>query len=271
MTENGRLPERPAAHLLTAAALLDLLAVYLLLSILGSVIRAGLLATMPEYGDWLNGLSPDLRVAFEIAVGVAAYLVLLLLYWLVCDLLLRGRSIGKFCLTLHPIQLDGRPPKAGQMWNRGLRKIGRLGLGGLSVTRVDSYDRSTGTAWSSPLAPKVRSAARGWRITVASGAYAGTSHTLERLKGFNAARVIRIGREAGWPDILLDRDDRVSNRHAEIRLHNGQWQIRDFGGGKGSTHKTRVGGKAIPPMRWVVINVPVTLHVADVELRLTRG
>lgn len=271
MTGNGRLAERPAATLLTAAALLDLLVVYLLLIVVGRVIRAGLLEAMPQYGRWLNGLPPDLRAALEILVGLLAYLVLLVLYWLVCDLLLRGRSIGKFCLTLHPIQLDGRQPKPGQMWNRGLRKIGRLGLGGLSFTRMDSYDRSTGTSWSSPLAPKVRSAARGWRISIMSGAHAGTSHTLERLKGFNNARVIRIGREAGWPDVLLDREDRVSSRHAEIRLHKGRWQIRDYGGGRGSTHKTRVGGKAIPPMRWVVISVPAKIHVANVELRLTKG
>lgn len=271
MTPPARLDEKAAAFLLGTAALFDLIFVFFLLQLCGSLFAAILEQVSPDTVRSMAQMQSEIRYALELFFAFVSYLVLLLLYWLVCELVLSGKTLGRLCMMLSPRRTDGSKPSAVQMGARAIRKIRSLGLTGLSLSGSDSYDRATGVVWFSPMAARQESPTRNWRFRILSGRNAGQSLTLGRMRNFVDGREIRIGRDAAWADVLLDQDGMVSSRHAVIHLRAGRWYLTDYGGGTGSTHGTFVNGSKVPKRRRVDFPISANLRVANVELKIERS
>jgi hypothetical protein len=259
-----------ACRLLWAAAFLDGVLIFVLLQFLGPLVGALLIMAAPDLAQFSKRMDPAIRAAVGVLVTGLSFVVLLLLYWLVTKIVLSGRSFGRMCLMMELRQTDGSKPRIAQITKRGLRKIGSLGLSGTSVRGLDSHDRNNGLLWYSPLAAGQLSATRSWKIEVRSGQYAGTSHVLERLQGYQSKRTVQIGRDPNWADIVLDREEKVSSQHAVLRLGRGGWQIMDYGGGRGSSNKTYVDGRALVPGQWHTVTTKSQIRIAGVEMQLVR-
>lgn len=270
MAGGARLPDRAAAKLLLAAGLIDAVFVLLLLEMIRALAAALAAEVAPELAATLRALPPEIAAAAHAGSTVALFLALLVGYWLVCDVLLGGRSIGRAVQMLRPQDAAGRRATRWQLTKRGLLKASRLGLTGIDLARRAAYDAAAGIRWASPLAAAGASAARNWAVEVRSGRSAGESRLLGRIGRFSAHGVVQIGRDPNWADIVLSEDERVSAHHAILRLRGGRWQLCDYGGGRGSRNGTRLGGRRLPPRRWVGLSAPAVIHVANVELRLVK-
>lgn len=268
----GRLDTRASALLRWTAAVFDGFVVYIIA-----------VTTAPVWQDLQSavfrgiGVSPSshpnlaLHSIFAGLWSLSIFLLLLLLYWLAFEVLLGGRTPGRACLGLEMRRADGAEVKAPQRVMRGTEKLLSFGLRNLSLRREDACDRRYGLVWWSPMAPGAASAMRNWRLSIDSGPYKGHASDLERLDGFNLRRQIRIGRDATWSDIPLDRDANVSRQHLIIRLRAGVWEAQDFGGGRGSTHGTSVNGKRLAPVTWSRITLPAEFSLAGTRLSLRKN
>jgi len=270
MSDRSTLEPGTAARLLWAAALVDGLAVFVLLLILGPVLTVLLESLIMGVIGLTGPLDPVVAQAMQISWWFFGYLILLQLYWIITELLMGGRTFGRLALMLELRQQNGSLPTLRQISGRAGRKILACGLTGLSFSTVDAHDRRHKLCWHSPLGASEQGSVRNWKIKVMTGAYAGSEHVVGRLPGYQSRKEIRIGRKLQWADIPLDQDERVSNQHAKLRVSGKGWEIMDYGGGKGSSNKIFVNKKAIPPGQWVAVKEGSMLHLGNVGLKLYR-
>lgn len=250
-----------AARLLWAASLFDAAFLFLCLQFLRKLV----IALLDEAGIGLSGFrNRELDQAASFIVGAFTFLTLLLIYWIVCEYILGGKTLGRQCLMLELRDTTGRRAKKSQLRRRALSKISTFGLNGLSLRDADPRDTRNDLSWWSPMAAAQASLWRDWSIHIESGTYSGNSHALDRLKNFSTSRSIQIGRNTDWADVALDRDGQVSNRHAILKYENGQWTLEDCG----SSNKTFLGREEVPAGQSRRLPPDGRFRVANVQLRL---
>lgn len=257
-----------SSKLLWAASFLDAMLILVTMQILGPLVVALIDLASPRLATATMRLDAELRGAVEAIIGIISFVLLLIVYWLVTEIVLGGRTFGRMCLMMELRQRGGQVPTMGQLTKRGMRKMMTLGFSGMRFGGLDSHDEKNGLAWASPLAAGRLSATRNWKIQVLSGHYAGTSHVVDRLPGYKEKQLITIGRDPVWSNLTLDSEERVSNQHALIRSGARGWEIKDYGGGRGSSNKTYLNGRAIKPGFWQVIGPKDAIAIANVKIQL---
>lgn len=231
MATLGSLDDRATARQLLAAAVLDLMTIYILTRII------------------LPHLPNDLPVLQRRHYGISLFIVLIPLWWIVTDLLLAGRSPGRLALGLAMATAEGRAAPWHRRVTRLTGKLITLGLPGLRLDRPASYDRFAGVVWLSPLSVRSIRPVGEWSLRFLSGPISGTSIRLERIPGFSPSTPLRIGRDPAW-SVLKLRDPQVSGRHCEIDFSNGRCRLRDLH----SQNGTFVDGRRIKPGTWVPLD-----------------
>lgn len=244
----GVLDEPAAARLLIAAGLVDLIVVYIATSVATPRIQAAI---------------PALRVDYA---AVAIFLLLMLLMWVLSDLLLAGYSPGRLAVGLEMAHRSGRHLSLSRRALRLVGKITTLGMTGLRLDRLAGYDRAAGTIWLSAMSQVSPLPVEEWRLRFLSGEHAGKAVALARLPGFAARKSVRIGRDKGWATLTLN-DSKVSGRHCELRVRDGQLELRDGAdGASASANGTSIDGRKVAHDRWTRVDSGRTVQVGGVRI-----
>lgn len=260
MALGGRLTEDCAGRLLTAAAALDLLVVVLVVRLTGGY-----------HGALRSFFAVPANVPSEVIWG-AAFLLVLGLYWSIVEFFLTGQSLGRFALGLQLRARDGQPLSASKRIGRGIRKLGCMGLVGLSPTTIPPYDRACDAGWFSRMAPRASRPLKEWRIIVEAPGHPPQVGVFGQLRGFQRHKAIKIGRDPKWANLVLPPSlTQVSRTHCVLILRNGRIYLRDWGeGGKGSSSGTRLKGRQLRPGEWTPLGDADQFQVADIRIRLDR-
>lgn len=265
MIDRALLHPRAASPLLWASAMIDALFVVLLLQVIGPTVSAALMLIEPVANALsYNGLPADLQAVFRAGAGLLTYLVLFQLYWLVTEVVLRGRTLGRMILMLEPQDKTRKRPKPGAMVKRGLAKMASFGLTGLGIKSIDRHDLIADIGWASPLQGSAKSSTRNWTVQILSGQRQGQREAVERARNFATKRQVTIGRDPAWADIILDQDEQVSSRHAILRFGKNGWEVADMGSSNGISVK----GKRRPPKRWHPLPSGGEFQVANIKMRV---
>lgn len=256
MKKNGSLPKVCQGPLLTTAAFVDL---SLLILIAVSI--------YPYVSPYLGFIPTEFR-------GLALALALLPVGWIVFDLLLGGRSPGRWVLGLELCdEKTGKDLSVARRTQRGLIKVGSMGLGGVNPVRPAVYDRKCGAAWRSPMAPRPLAEPGDWVILFRNGQHAGRKARLKSIRGFRERRQLRLGRDTSWSDIPLNSQEAgsVSMRHCVLRVQGGRLFVVDGSGdGRGSSNGTIVDGRKLGKGQQREITDTVRLSLAGIEIDLMR-
>jgi hypothetical protein len=246
MATSPTLHSKVAARLLFAAAILDLLFVYVVAKIVFPDVRPMLFALLPR----------DLQILAFPAVMV----ILLPLFWFITDVIAFGHSPGRLAMGLRVSNTGGDTLSVTPRMGRFLGKTAGLGLTGLRFDDLAHYDRMVKSVWCSPLSPVQP---QEMRLAFVAGQYAGRSSSLTKVPGFQQTGLIRFGRDRDWAQVPFE-DQSVSKRHCEVRVSNGSPQIRDLG----STSGTFVDGRQIPVQTWFTISGAQTVTIGHQKLRI---
>lgn len=247
MAQQGLLDEKSAARQLLAAAVLDLMVIYLLTRIV------------------LPYLPNDNSILPRRYHGVALFAALIPVWWILTDLVLAGRSPGRMALGLVMATATGEKPPLHWRMARLTGKLFTLGLSGLRLDRLAGYDRLARVAWLSPLSAQPVRPVEQWSLRFLSGPIRGGAMRLDKIPGFTPHVPLRIGRDPSWA-ILRLKDPRVSGQHCEIDFSDRRPRVRDLG----SQNGTFVDGKRIASQSWVSLDTAKTFAVADQVFALAR-
>jgi hypothetical protein len=247
MKLGGPLDSKNAARLLSAAALVDFMFLGFVLATLEPVLRQELGLRAP------NLLLP-----------LVLYFALILIYWLICEGLLGGHSLGRYALRLNMRDKRGNPVSRIRRSTRAMKKIMSLGLTGLNPNTATWYDTAAGVTWFSPMAPRSIGL---WRLVVLDGPDRGKSVEFRNVVGLKSSQQIKIGREKGWADLVLGHSDKTSGRHCVLRVEkSGDLYIRDMGSSNGTWNgRRRVGSD-----KWVRIGSDGRFKVANIRIAVAR-
>lgn len=246
MPSHGPLDPKPAARLLFAAGVLDLLLLYVLAGMAYPALKQPITALLPASLD---------RFALPIF-----FIVLLPPFWLITDVLAGGYSPGRLALGLGMSDSSGRHMSLPRRFTRFLGKLFCFGISGLRFGSLSHYDRLAGTVWRCPMAPPPST---DLRLAFLTGKHKGRSIALGKIPGFTPDQPLRFGRERGWAQITFD-EENISKRHCEIVIRSGVPLIRDLG----STYGTLVNGRRIPPQKWVPLSNARDFTLADQRFTL---
>ncbi len=247
MAIGGPLDDKNAARLLSAAALFDFVFLAFVCATIEPVLRQelGLLRAGP-------------------ALSAGLYLAMVLIYWLICEGVLSGATLGRFVLRLTMRDKSGKPVSPVRRSTRAMKKIMTLGLTGLNPNTAARYDRAAEIRWFSPMAPRPVLL---WRLVVQTGPDRGKSLVFNQVKGLKSSRQIKIGRDSGWADLTLTRSKGASGKHCILQIAKGnQLQIRDMG----SSNGTWVRGRQIAPDKPVRLGPVSQFRVGDVWIAVIR-
>lgn len=247
MARQGLLDEKSAARQLLAAAVLDLMVLYLLVRI-----------ALPLLPD-------DAAIPPKRYHGIALFAVLIPVWWALTDVGLAGRSPGRMALGLSMATATGQTPPLRWRVARLTGKMLTLGLGGLRLDRLAGYDRMARISWLSPLSAQSVRPVGQWSLRFLSGPIRGGSMRLDKIPGFSPQVPLRIGRDPSWAMLRL-KDPRVSGHHCEIDFASRPPRLRDLG----SQNGTFVDGKRIAPQTWVSLETARTFAVAGQVISLAR-
>lgn len=258
MSKPGRLPEPISSRLLLAAALMDAVFVLFLTRVIGPTIvdqLTRLFSTTPPEALWL---------------GVFA--LFLVIYAIVSDVVLGGASLGRILLGLKMRDTAGQPVKAGRRTLRAIKKYALMGLGGIRLDSAASYDKSTGIAWFSEMAPRGYRHPKTWNIIAVGPKNQKTKYTLGNIARFASKGMVHVGRDPGWADIVLPRDAiSVSGRHCMLRYHKGELYLRDGDeNAKASSNGTAINAKRLPSGKWIPLRGIQAFNAANVTITLDR-
>lgn len=258
------------APLLLAAGILDLFVAKALSSLLSSLLAR----SFREPLIWES---------------VVLFVLVLVVYLLVCEVLLSGRSLGRACLSLRMARRSGSSYGLFARLTRFARKVMTLGYSGMTLTASAGYDRHAGIVWIAdigvagdapqhrappPVRPKKPSGnvrpIRGWRFQAIGGVDDGKGVIVGKTRGFHSSRVVKIGRDSAWADLVLD-SPKVSAQHCVIRFNGDAAEILDYGSnGAGSTNGTTIHGKGLRPREWRLIGGATHFFAADVKISISR-
>ena len=218
----------------------------------------------------------------------------LILHLFLCEIVLSGWSVGRFCCGLRIAHQN--PASATVVWRvrRFLTILTRFGIGALNPNRLPSYNCSQDLVFSSDLAGQAPTRSRirsrpnrstphsgtgealnpspaefPSRIEVIAGPHKGETASLKSGALFARSGLFRIGRDAGWADLVLSRDTKVSGRHCHLVLNNGRMSLLDGAGkGKRSTNGTSLEGAAVSSSTAVPLRRNMTIAIGNSVLRL---
>lgn len=228
MTTPGPLDPKPAARLLFAAGLFDLMIVYVV---------AGMI--FPHLEREIDQILPDNVTKFDFAI---LFLTLLPSFWLVTDVFAGGYSPGRLALGLTMSDSSGHPMSLPRRFTRFIGKLMFFGLSGIRFERLSHYDRIAGTTWRCPIA---KIAPSDIRLLYLDGKHKGRGAPLSKIPRFYPDECLRLGRDRGWSHLPIE-DTTVSARHCEIAILDGSLMIRDLNSSQG----TFLNGKRIPSNTW---------------------
>ncbi len=229
MATHGPLDPKPAARLLVAAGILDLLLVYVVAEM-----------AYPHLKPHFTDLLPASLHGFALPLF---FLILLPLFWFATDIVAGGYSPGRLALGLGMSNAAGRNLSLPRRFTRFMGKLFCFGLTGLRFGSLAHYDRLAGTVWRCPLAPP---APADFRLIFLNGKYKNRGGTLGSLPGYEPGKPIRLGTDPSWSQIKFE-DPKISATHCEVTVTNGIPMLRDLG----STNGTFVNGRRIAPNTWV--------------------
>lgn len=258
MQRPGPVSSNTAALLLSSASLFDLFFVYVVTRL-----------TVPLWTPFLAPLNGLVVAQYH---GVIAFTALLGMYWLITELFLGGRSIGRGLLGLKMYDAKARPLSKPRRVKRALVKLGTLGLTGLNPVGAAGYDRAAQVQWVSPIAPPRKRPLEQWQIQFTTGSMRGKMASLGKITAFANHRRIRFGREKGWADVRLGPEDvTISNRHCSLIAHNGTLLLQDGDGhGRGSSNGTFLNGKRLPDSSTAAIGSADSFRIGDVIVEILR-
>ncbi len=247
MKLGGALDSKNAARLLSAAAVLDFMFLGFVLVTAEPALRqlAGVRVSSPSF-------------------LVAPYVVLVLTYWLICEAILGGHTVGRFALRLTMRDKNGKPLSSFRRSTRAIKKVLTLGLTGVNPNAASRYDKAAGVVWYSPMASRPIG---NWRLTVQSGADRGKTLVFHEASGLKSTHSIKIGRDPGWSDLALSQSVQTSGRHCLLRVDkSGEMFLRDMG----SSNGTWVGNRRVGPDSWVPVGSGESFRVANVRIGILR-
>ncbi len=245
------LAEAPAVRLLFAAACFDAVLILAVVPAITLEIRKRISVDLPDA-----------------AVFGAVFLLLLLLYWFVFEILLGGLTLGRLAMGLRLRDRSGRRLTFLKGASRGLTKICSLGLSGVRFTRAAHHDRLVGAVWHSDIAPRPVNFGK-WRLRVLTGAHAGRVLLVSSAAGYRDKRMIRIGRHPTWSDLRLENDAKVSQMHCILMQKGSAVQIVD-GATSGSSNGTFIGKLRLKPGIRTDFGGTRRFMVADVLIEIER-
>jgi uncharacterized RDD family membrane protein YckC len=192
------------------------------------------------------------------------FVVVALLYNGVADLLLDGKTIGKWALGFVAVRTDGRPATRKQHAKRFALKLAGFWLvRGARDDAMPLHDRKVGMVFLSRLMQLQKPPAAGWILRILSGSLAGRSIQLNQLTGFQKSGMIKVGRDPEWADIPIV-DAGVSRQHFQIRLARRGLELIDMK----SRNGTAVDGHQLPPHRPVSIHAKTKIKIGPVWMML---
>lgn len=259
MSRPGPMSPKSSAYALSAAALFDM-------SVLGLVASIITDRTAPD----LRQLLPSVPPMF---LAVVVFAMLLGLYWIVTEGLLRGRTMGRAILGLSLCAPGGEDLPATKCAARAMRKFSTLGLTGVNPTKPAGYDVATGAVWYSPLASAPVLSVENWRIQFTSGPsdLNGRVFVLKDLLAKSGTGDIRFGRDATWTRFTLDKAGQygVSAQHCFLTLSGGTLKLRDGNGaGKPSSNGTFVDGQKLKANESVALQGGQVVQMGQVAFRI---
>lgn len=258
MARSGLLTNRSAAQLLTAAAALDFLFVFVVSYFSHDAL----------YNKFIKSMLPNSLPEFVSATFF--FLIILYAYWVIAEIILAGRSIGRVSCDLSAHDESGEFASHATMIKRGIGKLSSFGLTGLSPTQATRFDSRHNIVWYSSLAPAKARPIGYWKLIVYVSGRVQAKIPLAQLTSFKTTQQIKIGRDRRWSDIPLPNDTGISGRHCTITHKAGQLYIKDHGSnGQGSANGTIVNKQKIKPNSWYPIKPETVIGLAGVKIRLT--
>lgn len=259
MRRKGPLHATVAPLMLSSAALADLVFLW--------CVSRFLALPLPRN---LGGIS---KIVHPDHYSSMVFVLLIPLFWFVCEVLLEGRSPGRSVLGLHLVDKSIAPMPLRRRITRAFRKISVLGVTGVNPFRTARYNRVTGATWISAMSPGKPRPLGEWEILFRSGSLAGKKSRLSGIKSFAQNGRIRFGRKgSGWADIAFGPvDERVSAQHCFLFVRGGRLYIQDGNGaGKPSSNGTFVDGRRLKPCGTMSLSSAKNFAMADITVELRK-
>jgi uncharacterized RDD family membrane protein YckC len=239
----------------------------------------------------LRVFAGDMVLQSVALTGIVVFLAVCALYVFLSEVLLNGRSIGRLCLGLSVAPCGGGETLSfGQRIRRFLAIVSGFGLRSLNPNRLPSHNCSASIIFRSDLAgvAPTRSKSRQSKVSVApretsassptstaarlvvrvvTGPHLGTALRLTDASTFAVDGIFKIGRLTGWGDLVLSRDNKVSQRHCRLSYKAGQVYVADGANSTSpSSNGTFVGGQRIGTEEFVPLQLGNALHLGDSRL-----
>ncbi|WP_456385745.1 FHA domain-containing protein [Profundibacter sp.] len=195
---------------------------------------------------------------------ILTFAVIFILYWLLVETVLGGRSIGRTLLGLHMCDAGGKPLGSARRMKRGLRKLTSLGLPGLQVSGLARYDKNSGCVWHSRMVPRPAGPIETWTLIIRTPAGKSRAVQMGQISGFRKTKSVKIGRDPNWADLVLPADSRASAKHCVLSVQNGSLKLADYN----SSNGTVLGGKKLKPKTWVRLHGNEVIGIADIKIEV---
>jgi uncharacterized RDD family membrane protein YckC len=256
----GPMPGSAAAYALSAAALYDFALLGFVTQLIAAPIKAPLLQTLPMVPPW--------------SASAVIFGLLLVLYWIVTEAFLKGRSIGRLVLGLSLRNAQGAPLSGVKCTTRALRKLSTLGLLGANPATPSGYDKAVEAVWFSRLAPPEPQPVEKWVIAFvdAPPTAMGKRQFVGTLFDKSKTGEIRFGTDDKWTGFAIEDPNGaylLSRQHCIIIRQNGKLYVRDGNElGRLSSHGTFVNDSRLKANEWRVIPENAQVTLGRMQLRI---
>lgn len=210
--------------------------------------------------------------------GTALFFAVAVAYVFIVEVVFAGRSMGRLCLGIS-VGTDGTAEvlPLGRRFVRFLSILSGFGLRSLNANRLPAHNCAEGMVFRSDLAGRAPTRSKpkkamsgasdpkrvarsstprtaGLTLALTEGPHAGVTMSLSDGKTFRQNGMFTIGRAAGWSDLTLSQDSKVSSMHCRLLVKDGRLYIAD---GADATRPSRngtllsgrpIGAKAFVPL-----------------------
>lgn len=239
----------------------------------------------------LRAITGDIVLQSVALTGIALFLAVSAFYVFLFEVLLNGRSIGRLCLGLSIAPCGGGERLSlGQRMRRFLAIVSGFGLRSLNPNKLPSHNCSEWIIFRSDLAGVAPTRSKSTQskvsvrapeksasdttstggrlvVRVVAGPHVGTALRLTDASTFAVDGIFKIGRLTGWGDLVLSRDNKVSQRHCRLSYRAGQLYAADGANATSpSRNGTFVGGKRIGAREFVPLPIGKALQLGDSTL-----